>query len=463
MSRAQSLAPEGPSPGATADRWPKLAIAALCLAAALAAFGPIYRAGFLAEFNINEGWNAYYAEALAHGQALYPSPDALITNNYPPLAFLIAAGAAFLGANPVFAGRTISLIALLVVSVCIYCILRMLQTRRVPALLAALAYGATMCRLYDNLVGINDPQLLANAMSTFGFLLFVRERSATGKWFIAATLLMAGAGFIKPFMFAMPTSAFVILLSEDRRAALRFALSGAGFALGGIVFCSFVFGPNFAFNVFHSRSYALLRGLKSLEDLHRIVIPLLAWLWCLVATKDGPRRRTINILCVFGGLESFLVRGAQQIYYNAGFDLVIAVHLALGVALEQMGNLPLLRRWRGLQARTVVILAIALRLLFGEKYDAFHVVYSPEWRQNLRVAEATTITEADRVSRIPGPVFCDSTLVCYLARKPFVVDPINVKLRMAAGALPADSLDRLYRSGQLIFVPSIPQAIFARH
>ena len=111
----------------------------------------------------------------------------------------------------------------------------------------------------------------------------------------------------------------------------------------------------------------------------------------------------------------------------------------------------------------IVILAIALRLLFGERYDSFHVVYSSEWRQNLRIAEATTVAEADRVSRIPGPVFCDSTLVCYLARKPFVVDPINVELRMAAGALPADALDRLYRSGQLTYVPSIPQAIFARH
>ncbi len=480
MSRSDGLKPEKPSAGIrkgfdsavsgprvrgapSEDRWPKLAIAALCLVAALAAFGPIYRAGFLAEFNINEGWNAYYADALAHGQPLYPSPDALITNNYPPLSFLIVAGLAALAGNPVFVGRVISLMGLLVISACIYSILRMLRTQRWPALLAALAYGATMCRLFDNLVGINDPQLLGNAVSTLGFLLFVKERSLTGKWFVASTLLMACAGFVKPFLFAMPASAFVILLFEDRRAALRFALSGAAIVLCGLALCRLSFGPNFAFNVFAGRPYALSRGLKALEDLHRIVIPLLAWLWCLTTTKDGARRRIINILCVFGGLESFVVRGAQEVYYNAGFDLVIAIHLALGAALEQMGNSPLLRRWPVLQAREFVILGIALRLLFGEKYDAFHVVYSPEWRHNLRVAEVTTIAEADRVSRIPGPVFCDSTLVCYLARKPFVVDPINVELRMASGALPADTLDRLYRSGQLTFVPSNPQAVFARH
>ena len=55
--------------------------------AILCVFGPIYRALFLAEFNINEGWNAYFADALAKGQPLYPPPYALITNNYPPPSF----------------------------------------------------------------------------------------------------------------------------------------------------------------------------------------------------------------------------------------------------------------------------------------------------------------------------------------------------------------------------------------
>jgi hypothetical protein len=445
------------------DHWSKLAMAALCLTAAMDAFGPIYRAHFLAEFNINEGWNAYYADAVMHGQSLYPSPGALITNNYPPLSFLIVAGFACLVGNPVFVGRAISLMSLLVISASIYCILKGLQIRRLPAFLAAVAYGATMCRLFDNLVGINDPQLLASALTALGFLRFIKERPSAGKWFAGSTLLMACAGFVKPFLFAMPASAFVILLFEDRRAALRFALSGAALVVAGLLLCRLSFGPNFTFNVFAARPYMLSRGLKALEDLHRIAIPLIAWLWCIATTKNGVRRRIINTLCVFGGMESFLVRGGAEVYYNAGFDLVIAAHLALGAALDQMGNSPLLQRWPALQARAIVILAIVLRLLFGERYDSFHAVYSSEWRQSLRVAEATTILEADRVSQIPGPIFCDSTLVCYLARKPFVVDPINVELRMATGALPADTLSHLYRSGHLTFVPSNPRATFARH
>ena len=34
---------------------------------------------------------------------------------------------------------------------------------------------------------------------------------------------------------------------------------------------------------------------------------------------------------------------------------------------------------------------------------------------------------------------------------------------MAMGSLPADTLGRLYRAGQLTFVPSDPRATFASH
>ena len=271
--------------------------------------------------------------------------------------------------------------------------------------MAVLAYGATMCRLFDNLVGIDDPQLLANALSTLGFLAFLKKRLSGGSWFIAACLLMAAAGFVKPFLFAMPASAFVILLLEDRRAAHRFALSGAMIVFCGLVACRLSFGPDFVFNLFAARPHRFWRGLKAFEDLHRIVFPLIAWLWCLIAGKGGDRQRFINIVLLLSGLESFIVRGAEEVYYNAGFDLVIAAHLALGVALESMGTSPSPHRWPILQARTIIILGIVVRLLFGERYDSFNAVYSAQWRENLRVAEATTMAEADRVSRIPGPVF----------------------------------------------------------
>ncbi len=39
--------------------------------------------------NYNEGWNAFWAQATTHGQALYASAESLVSNNYPPLSFFI--------------------------------------------------------------------------------------------------------------------------------------------------------------------------------------------------------------------------------------------------------------------------------------------------------------------------------------------------------------------------------------
>src|SRR3974390_3246372 len=64
----------------------------LTVLAVLSALGPLYRAQFLAEVDVNEGWNAYHVDAILHGLPLYPSPDLLITNNYPPLYYYLLAG-----------------------------------------------------------------------------------------------------------------------------------------------------------------------------------------------------------------------------------------------------------------------------------------------------------------------------------------------------------------------------------
>src|SRR5262249_27396885 len=47
----------------------------------------VWRAQFPIEIGENGGGNAYHADAAMGSVALYPSPDTLIVNNYPPLSF----------------------------------------------------------------------------------------------------------------------------------------------------------------------------------------------------------------------------------------------------------------------------------------------------------------------------------------------------------------------------------------
>src|SRR5437868_11040222 len=43
----------------------------------------------LAPLDPNEGWNAAHALALLAGHGLYPPPQSLMVNNYPPLSFYL--------------------------------------------------------------------------------------------------------------------------------------------------------------------------------------------------------------------------------------------------------------------------------------------------------------------------------------------------------------------------------------
>jgi len=430
-----------------------ISLVLLTTLAVLSAIGPLYRAQFLAEVDVNEGWNAYHVDAILHGLPLYPSPDLLITNNYPPLYYYLAAGLSSIFGDTIFIGRALSFMAVLAVGVESFLILRRLAVGQLPAFAAAVAYFATMCRLFDGRVAVNDPQLPAQAIMGLGLLLFLIERERGHRWFVLSAGTMVLAGFFKHNVVAVPAATFLFLLLEDRKSAARFAAVGAGMALGGLWLCALAYGPSFAFNVFEPRPYRLLRGLKSLEDLHRVPVQIILWVGYAVGCKDAGRGRLINLLCLAGLAESFGFRMAEEVDRNAGYDLLFALHLAFGAVLERAGDIyP-----RALSAsayRAVLLTATSIRLLFGEPMDSFNVLIDPAMVHYFRDAEAATIADVARVRRIPGPVFCESPYTCFMAGKPFAVDGINLQFRVTMGGEPCDVIDRQLASGELTYVPN---------
>src|SRR5262249_42758818 len=56
----------------------------------------------------NEGWNAFWAEAVARKSALYVSADSLIANNYPPVSFYVVSAVGRVIGDNVIAGRLVS-------------------------------------------------------------------------------------------------------------------------------------------------------------------------------------------------------------------------------------------------------------------------------------------------------------------------------------------------------------------
>lgn len=444
-----------------AGRALRVAVALLCALALFSALLPLYRAQFLFEININEGWNAYHADAAAAGGTLYPAPDQLITNNYPPLSYYLLAALAPLLGGPLFAGRAVSFIALCVVAAALYAMLRVLGVRRLFAVAAAASYFGVTCRLFMQHPAVNDPQLLADAIASVGFLWFLQNWWRGGGHFLGPAAVMVCAVFTKQNVLAFPFTAFAVLCLEDRKGALRFAATGIVLAAGGLLFSRWLFGPAFLFNLFSPRPYELANSLKVIEDFHRIAPAVIAWGLYAAQGRDGRRARMVTVLCASALLEGMVVRGAKEVHYNAEFDFVIAVHLALGLALERLPAFALARRFGADRLRVALIAACALRLLVAELTERENLL-SPTYRDQLRQAERITRAEAERVAALPGPVFCDITLICYLAGKPFAVDPVNVPLRIESGALPADIVARKLAAGELTYAPALPGALLRR-
>jgi hypothetical protein len=202
--------------------------------AALACFvlvEPVVSMPFRVARNFNEGWNAYWALTASTGGLLYPPMDALISNTYPPVSFLVLG---FLGrtpADPILVGRVVALISLLVVTVNIGIWLRLNGTRFSVAVLSSVAFIVTMDMLGPGYIAKNDPQWFAHALITTAMVILWRDPRSSTRVVSAATLVLLG-GWAKHLLIALPTALSVWLFQVNRRAFWRWlALLGALSAL----------------------------------------------------------------------------------------------------------------------------------------------------------------------------------------------------------------------------------------
>src|SRR5215212_3898268 len=112
--------------------------------AALFVVWPVWRAFFPMEIWGNEGWNAYHADSAMRGSGVYPPPDGLVANNYPPLSYYVIGWLSRLFGDPLYVGRALSLIATLAIGAAAAAVVRQFGSSRAGALIAGFWFVATM-------------------------------------------------------------------------------------------------------------------------------------------------------------------------------------------------------------------------------------------------------------------------------------------------------------------------------
>ncbi len=177
----------------------------------------------------NEGWNAAHALAAMAGHGLYPPPQALMVNNYPPLSFYLIGAFARHGGDVLIAGRWVALAAFLATGAGIAAALRRMDCRPRAILLGALFFAALLL-ITSDYVGMDDPQLLGHAMQLGALLLLLRDRS------FASALLFALSLFIKHNLLGDAAGGRPVAAGAGPpRGRCAFLLWWLAFALSGLV------------------------------------------------------------------------------------------------------------------------------------------------------------------------------------------------------------------------------------
>jgi hypothetical protein len=433
-------------------------IALLALLALYFLVWPVWRAQFPIEIAENEGWNAYHADAAAGGGVLYPSPDTLIVNNYPPLSFYALGWLGKIFGDPLYVGRVLSLVSTIGLGALIArVVLQLGGGGAAGAVIAGLWFVATMARSYNRFVGMDDPQL-AGQLIMLAALSWLLARDTAGKSAEPPILLMALAGFWKHNIIAIPVTAIVWLWLRHGWRAWRPSAVGAVAAAIGLAICIAVYGDVFLANLLTPRPYRIMRAIGGIGRAQWI-IPALA-IWALWAWSE----RTA-IAARFTGLwvgvafAAFLIQsGGEDILDNAQFDLVIATAVGLGVAFDRIGATGFARRWGVAASRAGAVLILVVRLLLTFRIEPFLILFDPAYRAEFFVDAQAARDDAARVAAIAGPVACTVKIVCRMAGKPYVWDDFRTDMLILSGAAKGLDAPGLIRQHGYTYYENDPRA-----
>jgi hypothetical protein len=395
--------------------------------ASLALWVPVHRAATHLSFNYNEGWNAYWADAVMHGHRVYAEPPGYTVANYPPLWFhlLAAMGRPFGGVNP--AGRWIALAALLAVAALAgWIAARMARSWRAGAVAAPLVVLAVSA-LAPQYIAMNDPQMLAHALILAGVAVLMIRSESLGAVALSAILCCLGL-FVKHTLVAFPAAIFLHLFLVNRRRAFLWISTASAAALILTAWTLARDGAHFFAHLFGPRSYSATSSAGGLlACLYMCGLVSVAGAFGAFRLSRGDRRHPLVLMLACGLVEALLVGGASGVASNAVFDAVFALCMLAGVACASMARLPRL--------------AMLAPVLLGAGFlPAGHPVLrggTARKIENVALAEREYAADLDYLRGIPGPALCEDLLLCRDAGKPLLYEPFNAGEYIRAGRVDA--------------------------
>jgi len=427
------------------DSWLSAFVICVMIATFLALFWfPLKRINTNLEINYNEGWNAYQAARVAHGIPLYRTlPGSFGTGTgYPPLSFRLIS---LLGTTTTFTvtGRWISLISLLITGVLVALMVRHGDASRHAAVFSFLLYEIGIAILLPDRIGMDDPQLLAEALSTAGLYFYLRN-PVSNRFLCLSALLFCLGGFTKQTMLAFPAAVAIDLFLKSRKA---FVVWAAAMVFSAASLMALIYWSDGPYLLRHLTGAARTYSYHlAWSQFHHYVLNFQALLVIAVASSICMLRSRFPFVAAFvmSHLLAFSLAGGFGVDMNIFFNPLAATALVCGVALSEI-TLPR-------ADLRLPFMNSAAALMFGLFAISIMIFVPGQLRRNrqqlrLLPARASEFQSAVELLKArPGPALCESHLLCYEAGKPFEYEPFSVQEQLETGLLREEDILQLLRT-----------------
>jgi hypothetical protein len=347
----------------------------------------------------------------------------------------------------IFAGRIISLLAVLVVAANVIQTVRNLGGTAAFGVFAGALWIGILSKSYLLYVGVNDPQLLAHAVMTTGFTIFTASPGQT-RYVAAAAFVMVVAGFIKHNQFGMPLAITTWLVQHDRRTLARWIAFSSMFLALGFAICGLVYGTAFFAQLLTPRTYSFYNVIILLGWIQGFVIPLALWVAFVWLAPPQPQFSLISHLLVAGGIVFVVTRSGNGVSINSLLDWVIGASIATGIMLSHLSTSKLSHRHGVAVTSAAIVALLCLRMVVLPSNTTVRLLSDPSIVGNLREHEAAYRSDIAFMRQRPGPTICEDSSLCYWSGHTSLYDPFNAGQAFLTGARNLEALKRNVVAGQ---------------
>ncbi len=437
--------PEPAVSGGYATRPRLLLIVLLTMFCLLTAVVPVYRAFHQIQVNYNEGWNVYLAVTASHHLPLYPAKYSWTPVVYPALSFYMMAELSKITREYIYTARAVSLVSLLICCILVGAITKKVTGAALPAFLSACFCLALFCAAGTDYVGMDDPQMLAQVFFLAGMLLYLSRKPDT-LCLAGAAFFFVLAGSIKHTPVYFPLAVFLDLCLVSGRRALQFLLYGLAFLAAAIFLNIHVGGPFFIANMMMPRVFSFSTGLSYLVTVYgRLQLPLLGAAFAATFFWKNAAIRPISIWFVLSLLLGIVFSGGSGVNVNAFFGNFLSIAVLVGVLISFAWEVS-----AGIQKSAWLELGLPV-VLFAALLSPFQISHGLRPLQQFRKIQADQARFENQVRVIhdqPGPAICHSLLRCYLAGKPYLINPFDSSSLVLFGKLDAGEIVGKIQKGE---------------